>query len=104
MTGRDAMRRWVLLACLLPVGAVLAGCGTAMFTHDRGSLESPGEAPSDGQYVLYESLNPTPLKEPIDLKKGDRLGFRTAETGRIIAVAGDSEWTYEDAPLVWRRK
>ena len=27
-----------------------------------------------------------------------------ARGGRIIAVAGESEWTFEDAAMVWRRK
>jgi hypothetical protein len=86
------------------MAGALGGCGTTMYTHAKGSLEEPGEAPSDGMYALYQEFNPTPLKEPMALKKGDRLGFRTAQTGRIIAVAGESEWTFEDAAMVWKRK
>jgi hypothetical protein len=95
--------RWLaglgLGGCLL-----LTGCGTTIATHSRGSQEEPIEAPSDGMYALYQEWNPSPIKEPMALHKGDRLGFKTAETGRIIVVAGDSEWTFEDAPLTWKRK
>jgi hypothetical protein len=55
-------------------------------------------------YALYQEYNPTPLKEPMPLRKGDRLGFKTAETGRIVAVAGESEWTFEDVSMAWKRK
>lgn len=104
MRGRDSVRRWVTGLALSVCAALLAGCGTTLFTHEKASLEEPGDAPSDGHYTLYARLNPSPVKGPIPLKKGDRLGFKTAETGRIIAVAGDNEWTFEDAPLIWKRK
>lgn len=102
---RASFRSLFALASL----AGVAGCaaiipGTTMFNHDKGSMEGPGEAPSDGEYVLHQKYGDvTPLKT-VQLKKGDRLGFRTSETGRIIAVAGETEWTFEDSPLVWKRK
>ncbi|MDB5297711.1 MAG: hypothetical protein JWO31_3694 [Phycisphaerales bacterium] len=93
------------LAFALAAPVLFAGCqGTQIAEHERGNLESPGEAPSDGEYNLYSRLPPTLLKGPVPLKRGDRLGFRTAETGRIIVVAGEEEWTYEDASMEWRRK
>src|SRR3954471_19681679 len=101
---RATIRRWVLGAICLPAAALLAGCGTTMYSHARGSLEEPGEAPSDGMYALYQEYNPTALKDEMPLRKGDRLGFKTAQTGRIIAVAGENEWTFEDAAMVWKRK
>jgi hypothetical protein len=104
MPTPNPIRRWTLTAAALAGVALAGGCGTTMYQHARGSQEDPGEAPSDGVYSLYTSMNPTPLKERIALKRGDPLGFKTAETGRIIAVAGDNEWTFEDAPLAWKRK
>jgi hypothetical protein len=105
MAGRKGMWRWALTAAVAAsVAATTGGCGSIVYRHAHGNQEEPGEAPSDGRYVLYTDLNPTPLKDPVPLKKGDPLGFRTAETGRIIAVAGEDEWTFEDAPLHWRQK
>lgn len=98
--------RWLGgLALVAPALALSVGCGggTTIYTHERGSLETPGEAPSDGEYGLHTPFPPSRLKGPVPLKKGDRLGFRTAETGRIHVVAGEEEWTYEDATMAWRR-
>ena len=93
------------LVLILPLLALLAGCGgTPIFTHDAGNLETPGEAPSDGNYTLYQKFPPTKIKGPIPLRQGDALGFKTAETGRIDVVAGESIWTYEDASMVWKRE
>jgi hypothetical protein len=94
------------LSLVVPAIALLVGCGggTPVATHDRGSLETPTEAPSDGEYGLYTGFPSSRIKGPLPLKKGDRLGFRTAETGRIHVVAGEEEWTYEDATMVWKRK
>ena len=104
---RTLRRSSLRLALLAPAVALLVGCGsgTTISTHDQGSLEVPGEAPSDGEYGLYlQSFPPSLIKGPLPLKRGDRLGFRTAETGRIHVVAGEEEWTYEDASMAWKRK
>jgi hypothetical protein len=95
-----------LLRCLLiPCAALLVGCGgTVIATHDAGNLETPIETPSDGEYTLYQKFPPSALKGPIPLRKGDVIGFKTAETGRINVVAGESVWTFEDASMVWKRK
>lgn len=90
-----------LLVAVLLLGV---GCGgTVIVTHDAGSLETPIEAPSDGDYTLYQKFPPSAIKGPIPLRKGDAIGFKTAETGRINVVAGESVWTYEDASMVWKR-
>ena len=49
------------LAVLCAGAYALVGCGgggTTVFTHDQGSLETPGEAPSDGEYGLYQQAFP----------------------------------------------
>ncbi|QOV90710.1 hypothetical protein [Humisphaera borealis] len=97
--------RRLLLLMLIPCAALLVGCGgTVVCTHDAGNLETPIEAPSDGEYTLHQKFPPSTIKGPIPLRKGDAIGFKTAETGRINVVAGESIWTYEDASMVWKRK
>lgn len=94
-----------LRSLLVPAMFLLVGCGgTVIVSHDAGNLETPIEAPSDGEYTLYQKFPPSAIKGPIPLRKGDAIGFKTAETGRINVVAGESIWTYEDASMVWKRK
>ena len=89
---------------------VATGCssfgtsGDTIATHRRGHTEDPGTAPSDGDYLLlHRYLGSAPL-EYASLSRGDRLGFATAKTGQITAIAGDDEWTYTDNDYVWVRK
>jgi hypothetical protein len=82
----------------------LGTSGDTIATHRRGQTEEPGTAPSDGDYLLmYRYLGSAPL-EYASLSRGDRLGFATAKTGQITAIAGDDEWTYTDNDYVWVRK
>ena len=103
--------RWLLCAALAAPAFVFApGCsslgtsGDTIATHSRGHTEEPGTAPSDGDYLLmHRYLGSAPL-EYASLSRGDRLGFATAKTGQITAIAGDDEWTYTDNDYVWVRK
>jgi len=106
MPVHNANRRCACrLLAVLPMLALLVGCGgTTIVTHDAGNLETPGEAPSDGKYSLYQKFPPTLLKGPVALRQGDALGFKTALTGRIDAVAGENTWTFEDESMVWKRE
>jgi len=93
-----------------PAASLVTGCsalntsGDTVATHLRGHTEEPGTAPSDGNYLLmHKYLGSAPL-ETASLSRGDRLGFATAKTGQITAIAGDDEWTYTDNDYVWVRK
>jgi len=105
------LARGFFFALLAAPALVLAtGCsslnnsGDPIATHRRGHTEEPGTAPSDGDYLLmHRYLGSAPL-ESASLSRGDRLGFATAKTGQITAIAGDDEWTYTDNDYVWVRK
>ena len=62
------------------------------------------EAPTDGEYVLMSSMMNTTPKATLWLKQGDPLGFKTATTGRIIAVGGTKEIELPDASYIWKRR
>jgi hypothetical protein len=38
------------------------------------------------------------------LKRGEEIGFRKTEPGRITAVAGQHEISLPDGAYIWRRK
>ncbi|HEX8916597.1 MAG TPA: hypothetical protein VF796_29875 [Humisphaera sp.] len=90
--------------------ALAGGCavltpGTEIIDHQAGRREQPIEAPSDGIYVLYPKYGDVrPLKEAVMLRKGDAIGFETGATGEITAVAGQDKWTFDDVPMLWKRK
>ncbi len=107
------MRKLILV--LLPVAAlVMIGIGchkggvpkgaTAVVRYDR--LAGPpqmAEAPYDGTFLLNR-VDTGQTDWSKDLKKGDRIGFKPAATGSVIAVAGDEERTVPEMPYVWVRK
>lgn len=106
---RTAQSPKPVLTTLLALGLALAlaGCATAMVPgkvivdHVQGNAESPGEAPRDGWYALYPKFGSNQPKHRVLLRRGDRLGFRTAKTGEIKAVAGDHEWGMTDNNYLW---
>ena len=110
LLGRSVGRTLLLAAMAAPAATFVTGCsalstsGDTIATHRRGHTEEPGTAPSDGNYLLmHKYLGAAPL-ETASLGRGDRLGFATAKTGQITAIAGDDEWTYTDNDYVWVRK
>lgn len=105
-------RRWTpgLAPLLLTLAPLIGGCATAMapgeaiVEHRSGNPETPIEAPSDGEYALYPKFGSTHEKHKVRLRRGDLLGFRTAKTGEINAIAGEHEWRMTDNDYVWMRK
>lgn len=105
--------RWARVACmgfLLVVGGGLGtGCaawapGTEICSHKAGSEETPIEAPSDGEYLLYTQFGSFSPIKTATLRTGDALGFETAQTGAINVLAGQSKWNMTDADMVWKRR
>ena len=99
------------LAVAGAVGAGVGGGCTSTFTkgtpiteYQKGRTPPMQEAPTDGEYVLMSSMMNTTPKATLWLKQGDPLGFKTATTGRIIAVGGNKEIELPDASYIWKRR
>ena len=97
------------MMCVLAMGGMLAvGCsrmtsGNAVQRYDTGKDAIVAEATSDGDYALYSTFDSTPVVT-YSLKKGDKLGFKRAETGKIVAIAGSNEVAIQDKSYIWKRK
>ena len=102
---------WVLpVALLVTIGI---GCGhhdktaPAAGTSDiiRHMKAAPDlgtkPAPYDGTYVLVARADDSVVWPNVTLAKGDEVGFKTAETGKVTAVAGKEEKVIPDASYEW---
>ena len=87
--------------------------------NDRCTLS---KAPRDGMYTLWPRREwpdvvwgrPCWMKadEPweamklysVELRKGDRIGFRHGSDGKIIAVSGETEWALPQDSYSWFRR
>ncbi|HEY2588487.1 MAG TPA: hypothetical protein VGI81_22290 [Tepidisphaeraceae bacterium] len=71
--------------------ALFTGCGMqggkTIMTQGGTSEPVMGTAPQAGQYALYTSMSANPTAT-VSLKEGDPLGFRKAEDGHLVGVAG----------------
>src|SRR5260221_8575031 len=91
-----------LLACA-------AGCmnshGSKKITEfHAGGAATYVYAPEDGTYELYSSAIGGGRKAVYELAKGDQVGFRPGENGKVIAVAGPDEIELPDAGYYWQKK
>lgn len=83
----------ILVAALALFAGVtlLTGCGMqggkTIITQGGTSEPVMGTAPQSGQYALYTSMSPNPTST-VNLKEGDQLGFRKADDGHLVGVAG----------------
>jgi hypothetical protein len=106
------LSRWSAGGTILSAGLLLlsgVGCaawapGTEICSHKAGSEETPIEAPSDGEYLLYTQFGSFSPIKTANLRTGDALGFETAQTGAINVLAGQSKWNMTDADMVWKRR
>ena len=78
--------------------------GTPIMEYQKGRTPPMQEAPSDGEYVLMSSMMNTTPKATLFLRQGDPLGFKTATTGKIIAVGGTKEIELPDGSYTWKRR
>ena len=98
------------LAALAVVAMLFAGCaqftrGTPIIRYERGSTDPVlAEATVDGEYALFKTFGSTDPVGTYALKKGDALGFERAETGQVVAVAGENKLIVPDANYVWKRR
>ena len=110
----QSLAKWTvtsLAAILLAAGggSIVGGCaqvlapGTTLISYDKGGPIASREVPADGEYALYSKYGNTKPMHVLSLTRGDALGFRTAETGKVTAVAGDHEYLLTDTSYVWNR-
>jgi hypothetical protein len=85
------------LCLLLGFALLMTGCGSqkgkTLFTAGPDSGENVGTAPEAGTYALYTAMSPNPTTT-VQLKQGDKLGFRKSSDGRIEAVYGDKTYDF----------
>jgi hypothetical protein len=88
----------------------LVGCGAqpgnTLVKIERGTTlteDKPREveARRDGMVALYATNDLTP-KVTYEVKKGDKVGFRRASDGGIVAYAGGNETTVQSDPVFER--
>lgn len=100
------MRSLIAAIALLAFG--LVGCaqftsGEPVVRYDKGEQALLQEAPMAGTYALYSRFDSNP-RVSVSLEQGDKLGFETAQTGRITAIAGDREFDLPDGNYIWKRR
>ena len=102
-----------LTAMLLPAfvlsALLVSGCGTmkggnTIVKYDQGSPPITTSVTSSGTYALYSMTDYNP-QVVVQLKEGDQLGFKSAQTGQVTAVAGDREIPLEaNKTYYWKRQ
>ncbi len=95
------------LAAAIALLLGMIGCegmqqGIGVISYDRGTPPILAKATVDGEYYLYSTTSTDP-KVTYILHKGDPLGFKTGQTGQIIAVGGSAEVPLPDDDYVWKR-
>jgi len=92
------MRNLILFVLgLMLVGAAIPGCGVhqgeKMVTYSSNTTELPKPVTVNkvGTYALYPDDGLTPL-ERVELKAGEKIGFRHAGDGQVVAFAADKEF------------
>ena len=69
----------------------VAGCGAqggkTIMTQGANAEPVMGTAPQAGEYMLYTAASPNPTAT-VRLNQGDPMGWRRANDGHLVAVAG----------------
>jgi hypothetical protein len=84
--------RGTLVAFVVLAGAALfTGCGAqsgrTIITQGANAEPVMSTAPQTGEYMLYTTMSPNPTST-VRVREGDPLGFRRADDGHLVAVAG----------------
>jgi hypothetical protein len=86
-----------LIFALMVLCVALPGCGTregqklVTYSSNTTELPAPVTVNKAGTYALYPDDGLSPL-EKIQLNGGEKIGFRRATDGRVVAFAGDKEF------------
>lgn len=86
------MRKVTLSTAAVVMGLMLAGCGSqagkTIVTQGANSDPVMQTAPQTGTYKLYTAFSPNPTTT-VHVNAGDPLGFKRADDGQMVGVAGD---------------
>lgn len=104
------MKRYAIVpVALMVLGFALAGCGTMrggrnVVKYEEGKTPITTTVPSTGTYALYALTDYNP-KVTVHLKEGDVIGFKSGQTGEVMAIAGDREIPMSsNASYYWKRQ
>ena len=93
------MRNAIALVFVLVLSCVaMPGCGTregqkvVTYSVNTTELPAPVTVNKAGTYSLYPDDGISPL-EKVQLSGGEQIGFRRASDGRVVAFAGDKEFS-----------
>jgi hypothetical protein len=92
------MRAITVLFATVALAGVLSfagGCGSqpgkTIITQGANAEPVMGNATESGEYMLYTAASPNPTAT-VRLNSGDPLGFRRADDGHLVAVAGQQSF------------
>ncbi len=94
----------ILLGLGLAAGCGAVGGGKTIVRYDENSPPIETKAPAGGSYALYSTMDATP-RVRVTLNEGDQIGFKKADNGQLIAVAGNREIPVTgNATYYWKRE
>jgi hypothetical protein len=90
-----AIKVLIAAIALIGIAQLTIGCGsqpgTTIVTQGANAEPVMSNAPQDGEYMLFTSMSPNPTST-VRVKSGAPLGFRRADNGHLVAVAGDQSF------------
>ncbi len=97
-------RRVVLL--VLPLLSLMSGCkalvrDAEVVEYRSGTLPITTAAKCDATYTLEVPENKRTSYNPVDVAKGETVGFRREPDGSLIAFAGTHTYTIPDQHAMW---
>ena len=107
MSAMKTTKTLLLAAGLLASVSLFTGCGTqpgqTIMTQGANAEPVMGNAPQAGEYMLYTAASPNPTST-VRVKEGDPLGFRRADDGHWVAIAGDQSFDLPKgtAQMYWK--
>ena len=105
------MRNSIALICTLMLLCVsIPGCGAregqkmVAYSTNTTELPAPVTVNKAGTYALYPDDGLSPL-EKVQLSSGEKIGFRRGSDGRIVAFAGEKEFSLNNVlaqEYIWK--
>ena len=95
---------FMLLCALMPGCGAREGQKMVTYSTNTTELPAPVTVNKAGTYALYPDDGLSPL-EKVQLRNGEQIGFRRGSDGRIVAFAGDKEFSLNNVlaqEYVWK--